>query len=77
MDDNPFGPDPGEPSAEWWGRVMAYEQGTLYVDDAKIWFQELIISGNIWRLPDKYLEQASYFIKKGMITFPTKESNAL
>lgn len=60
----------------WWERVLEYEAGTMYLSDATAWFQELVDTGNIWRLPGKYLEQAAYFIRKDVIKIKGKD-NAL
>lgn len=45
--------------------IWEYEKGTMQTDQALNMFKRLVKSGDIWRLPQHYVEQAKKMIDLG------------
>lgn len=52
---------------EYLERLMAYEDGTLAPQDTIDLFQDLVDSGDVWRLQGHYRRAAQKLIALGMI----------
>lgn len=52
---------------ELWELVFPFEDGKLNGELLRVWFQDLIETGYIWKLPDIYLENAITLLEGGYI----------
>jgi len=51
------------------GWIIAYEQGDLGGEEEIALFQELVDTGDAWKLQGSYGRQAQAFIEAGLVTY--------
>lgn len=64
-------------SRELIDRMMAYEAGELRFDEVVALFQELIDSGDAWKLQGHYGRLATTFIERGYCQAPAGEPDPI
>lgn len=60
---------------ERFDKVLAYEANEIGQDEAIAMFQQWVDSGEIWQLPDDYLDVAARLIEHGVLN--TRENSGV
>lgn len=55
------------------GKIIAYEQGELVVEEVLELFQHLVNNGHAWQLQGHYGRTARELLKRGLIEPPKEE----
>lgn len=59
---------------EWWSPVIPFEAGDMQKEAVLLWFAQLVMTGDIWRLPPGYISDAATLIERGHIHFESDKS---
>jgi len=59
-----------------WIPVFEFEAGQMSMKAVTVWFEKLVETGYIWKLPSRYVENAMELFDHGYLGSPTRELDA-